>query len=187
MPQILRMRVSLEGTGVVGPSINTFYLADVSPDVGPLKAFYEAIKAYFPSTLQITVPQQGDTLDVASGRIVDAWGGSNGGVVTGTGTAAYARGSGARVVWQTSGIRNGRRVRGSTFLVPLVSTVYATDGQVNVAPQTAITTAASNLITAYGSSLVIWSRPRRFAGGETHSILQATVPRNPTQLRSRRT
>lgn len=80
----------------------------------------------------------------------------------GTYTGTYAAGVGGRVDWLTSGIRNGRRVRGRTFIVPLASAAFDSAGAVSGANQTAWGTAGQTLIDdleAAGAPLVVWSKP----------------------------
>jgi hypothetical protein len=50
--------------------------------------------------------------------------------VPGIPTSVYVAGVGARIVWQTGNIRRRRKVQGSTFLVPLESTTFDTNGLV---------------------------------------------------------
>ena len=52
---------------------------------------------------------------------------------SGSGQGGFAAGVGARVVWETGAVRNGRRVRGSTFVVPIWSSAYETNGTLHTA------------------------------------------------------
>lgn len=96
-----------------------------------------------------------------------------------------------RVKWFTGGIVHGRMVQGSTFIVPLMTTAYETDGTLTSAVTSNASTAANTLISA--TDTVIWSRP--FPGstgnparaGSSHAVIAATIPDKVSWLRTRRT
>lgn len=82
--------------------------------------------------------------------------------VPGQSAEDWAAGVGMRIEWRTSAIRNGRRVRGSTFLVPVAITTWLPDGSVDPASVAAVNASAQTLIDALaaaGAPLVIWSKP----------------------------
>jgi len=82
--------------------------------------------------------------------------------VLGTGTASYSMAAGVKLNWNTSTIRNGRRVRGTTFLVPTTSSAFNQTGTADTTVRTAINTAAAaylNALSATGLKGVVWSRP----------------------------
>ena len=109
-----------------------------------------------------------------------------------TGVGVYAAPVGARMQWNTQGIVNGRRVRGRTFLVPLVASAFEANGTLSTAPITAGGNAGAGLIAdsaAAGAALSVWSQP--FAGvparaGSVHPVTGFSVPDQATVLRSRR-
>lgn len=103
------------------------------------------------------------------------------------GSGGYSAVSGAVVNWNTNDYRFGRRIRGRTFLVPLVASAYQDDGT--------ITTSALGSLRAFGAEMVgdaggpefgVWSRPRDGAGGVFATVVAATVPDMAAVLRSRR-
>lgn len=187
MADLARIRVSWSGTSVEGPSISTFYFEGTTVPVAAVFSFFDSLKAQIAPGTTLTIPQAGDVLESTTGQITKGWTGTGGGQITTTSTGAFVRGSGARVVWETGGVRNGRHVRGSTFLVPLVAAAYNTAGNIGAGNQTAILNAANALLTAAAGKMVVWSRPKRgsVASGLV-AIASAVVPPNPTQLRSRR-
>lgn len=199
MTTIARMRVTLTGSAVPGGGVATFYSS--APDVAgwpaAVKAFYTSIQSSTPGSLTVTVPSNGDTLDVATGDINGVWTATGGGSVVGAASSAYVMGTGARVVWNTDGIVDGRRIKGSTFIVPLLDGSLAGDGQLDDTFRTSLTGWATTLIAAVPDDFLIYSRPmpaREGAhgtlparDGTVSRILSASVPDKVSWLRSRRT
>lgn len=191
MANLWRLRAAWSGAGVVGPGLSTFYFTSSmiggSDDV---QAFFQAIKANIPSSVTIVVPADGDIIEDTTGELIGTWSEpGTGGTTVGTFAGDFARGVGARVRWTTAGVYRGRRVKGTTFLVPIGSALFGLDGLLDPATQTALQTAASALVTAQ-PELRIWSRPVSGVGatpGESNAITSAAVPNTVTWLRSRRT
>jgi hypothetical protein len=105
----------------------------------------------------------------------------------------YSGASGLVINWRTAGVRNGRRVRGRTFLVPLAGGAYGTDGTIDNANITETVTAATALYTtASPIKLGVWARPKRddlgniTEDGSFHPVVAASVPDMAAVLRSRR-
>jgi len=114
-------------------------------------------------------------------------------VVAGTagGTSLYTGGTGVYVTWTTGSVYNGHRVRGRTFLVPLVN-VNQADGTIAAATLTLIGNAADALISAQMGYFSVWSKtftegdhPTQIGGGIS-TILGKTIPDKSGILRSRR-
>lgn len=104
-----------------------------------------------------------------------------------SGAAGFALGVGARVVWNTSGIFGGRRVRGSTFIVPLTIGSYEGAGQIT-AGVIATMQGAANTLAGFGpDGMFIWSRPQPGTPGEAQTVTGAIAPDRVSWLRSRRT
>ena len=186
MTDLQRIRVELTG-GPGLPGVSTFYSEVAVPSaVADVAAFYDAIKANMPTSVSARILSSGDIIDDADGSLVGSWSEGSDTVVTGTSGVAYGAGSGVAVQWNTNGIRNGRRVRGRTFLVPLTADVLQTDGTVANSARAGIETAANTL--AGGGQLYVWSRPGvgGSPAGASNLILSATVPDRVTALRSRR-
>lgn len=187
MVALARLRATWSGSPVVGPGVSTFYFD--SADTGAstsLLDFFDTSPIAFPAGLIITIPSGGEIIDSVTGELAGTWNDpGTGGTVTGTNTAAFAKGVGMQVRWATSGIVGGRRVVGSTFLAPLSSGNFDTDGTLTSAVVTAWQAAANNMLTD-GVDWKIWSRPKPGRGGEANSIISATIPDRPSWLRSRR-
>lgn len=188
MAVLARLRCTWNGAGVVGPGVSTFYFdsADTGASTAVL-AFFNTAPLLFPSSVQITVPSGGEMINDGDGSLAGTWNDpGTGGVVTGTNTGDFAMGVGFQVRWQTAGIVGGRRVVGSTFIVPIASGIFDTNGTLDTATVTAEQSAANTMI---GGSVTfkVWSRPTPSRVGTSNNITSAVVPDRVSWLRSRRT
>lgn len=188
MATVKRMRVDLTGSPVVGASVMTLYMTGTTAAGWPaaVKTWLTGLVASVPSGLNFVVPNSGDELDAATGSLTGVWTAAGGGTVTGTGGGSFVLGTGFRVVWNTAGIVNGRRVRGSTFIVPIASGNFTGSGALDdtfVANQQA---AANTLLTSAPPNMVVWSRPTATRLGSAIAITSASVPDKVSWLRSRR-
>jgi hypothetical protein len=188
MSAISRCRVAWTGTGVVGGGISTFYTeGDPLQLQLALKTFYASLSSRIPTTVTVTVPAAGETLESTTGLLTGAWAAGTPGTTTGASPDTFAAGVGTRVVWETAGITRGRHVRGATYLVPLRSAMFDSDGSINDTVRAAIQTAAQAVVVALGDDLVVWSRPIGGVGGMIWTVQGASVPDRVSWLRSRRT
>lgn len=189
MANLKRVRCSWGGSGTVGPSVTTFYFSSTASGFSAaLQTFFQAIKADLPNNCTVTVPNTGDLVRETDGVLQGVWTDSGGSTTTGTDSGAFQRGSGFRIEWVTAGIRNGRRVTGTSFVVPACSLAFDTDGFLGAATAAAVTTAASALLSSTTPDFLVWSKPhsKAAADGSSHPVLGVNVPLEPTQLRSRR-
>jgi len=191
MPFLQRIRVTWTGqTGL--PGISTFYAGETdSTAVAALVTYFGNIDFGFPSSTNWEVPASGDLIDVESGELGGTWSQTGSAVVPGTGGAVnYAAGVGCRVRWHTSGLVNGRRLVGSTFLTGMAVLSYGSDGTIDTSTLTQFRAHATTLVTT--SALHVWSPP--FAGsptvperlGSSAIVQSATMPDKVTSLRSSR-
>lgn len=191
MAALQRLRVEWSGSGVTGPGLTTFYFDGAAVAFSDsVETFFNAIKANIPSDVIITVPSNGDIIEETSGDLIGVWSEpGTGGTITGTFAGDYAQGVGVRVVWQTSGIYRGRRVKGSTFLVPIGGALFGTNGLLDPATQAIFAAAAAALVTAE-PTLAIYSRKSDVTpatDGQRNVVVGSTVPSQVSWLRSRRT
>lgn len=189
MPTLMRLRVPWSGSPVVGGGISTFYhlTAGTIGYADDVADFFTAIRNGVPAGITWQVPSSGDTILDSTGELNGTWSEpGTGGTVTSAGTVNFANGVGARVVWNTNGIFRGRRVKGATFIVPLVSGVYLSDGTLDNATVATFQAAADALVAAR-PNLVIWSRPVDATPGESNAITSAVAVDKVSWLRSRRT
>jgi len=164
--------------------------------VNAVRGFWDAIKAYLPNELSLTVSPVVDWYDVETGVLQ----GSNIAataptVVVGTGTGSYTGGAGFKVTWETGQIRDGRRVRGATYVVPAEISAFTNLGTIASTPKGVINTAAAAMITALhaGSiALGVWSRPREATEdlaariGAQYEVTQGICSSKSAILRGRR-
>jgi hypothetical protein len=175
-------------TGSPGYTVLNFFdeltTGEMTLAAGRVEDFFTAIAARIPDIATITYPGEATIHD-------------NTGVLTGAlaitpptstncvGLGSYAAPVGARVGWETGTISGGRRVRGRTFLVPLVSSTFDTDGTLTSANLTVILNAATAFLAGLatdGVQLAVWSQ----VGSSVSPVNSATVPDQATVLRSRR-
>lgn len=132
--------------------------------VNAVRTFWNSLAAYLPDEVRIQVNPVVDTYERENGELFSSHTAATPpAVVAGTSTSGYAGGAGCKVTWNTSQIRNGRRVRGSTFIVPLSATAFTAVGTIGGTQSGAINTAAATLLSqlsAGGTPLAVWSRPR---------------------------
>lgn len=191
MPTISRVRAVWTGTPVVGGGVSTFYCANSDPS-----AFVTALRSYFASVgvsiaagTFINFPGTGDTIDEATGVLNGSWSMTPPAQVTCSGSGNWAMGVGCRQTWLTTGITRGRRVKGSTFLVPLGGNLYDGTGSIADATVATLNAAAATLRAADSGSMRIYSRPStaRPGTGVAHPVTGNSLPDVVSWLRSRRT
>lgn len=174
---------------MVGPAVSTFYW-DAGVTGGPalIRQFFEDGAGHLPTVVSIQVDGSGDILTDTTGNLSGTWSEATPAIVNGANGNDPIDGVGFRVRWNTSGIHNGRRVKGTTFIVPLPRTSFDSAGIPGTLAQAAWQTAADDLVTAADGAMLIWSRPSPGGSdGETSPVTSATVPRATSWLRTRRT
>jgi len=180
-----------------GPGFSNFYLGGNS-DLTQLNAAADRISDFFsqlapvlPNSISITVQPGVQRLASASGEVIDEIALTE--VLlpqTGVGGADFSAPSGACIVWRSLNSVGGRVVKGKTFLVPLASAAYDTDGTLDASALGSIRAAIAQLMANQPPSadgkLVVWHRPVNGAGGSEHTIVSGTVSDRAAILRSRR-
>lgn len=190
MANLARVRTVWSGSSVTGGGVSTFYFEEAGSGwIASLNTFWSAVAPFVPAGVTFQTQFTGDLIDVSTGEISGSWtDGASSSSVPGTGNAAYAAGTGVRVKWRTAGIVGGRRVVGSTFICPIINSLWNTSGQISAGTQGTLQTAANALVTASGHVLAIYSRPTPARpAGSAHPVIDATVPLDTSWLRSRRT
>lgn len=186
---IQRLRCAWVGPGVEGPGLSTFFAeADGTVAISvAASALFDAVKSLIPTGTTITIPNGGDVIDEMTGTLTGSWGTSSTTIITCTGAGSFAGGVGGRVVWETDTVRGGRRVRGSTFIVPFIATQYDTNGTLSSTAVTALQTGLTNFLTQVPTQGRVWSRPRPGLVGAGVQISRGVAPDRVSWLRSRRT
>lgn len=154
-------------------------------------AFFNGVKGSLPNAVSIQVETEVEELNEASGQLIGAWGATALSTIQGTTStvAGYAAAAGGVVSWTTPGVRNGRRVRGRTFLVPLSNEVWDLNGTLKDAHLTPLNTAATNLRTVgQQTSFAVYSRPSapNATDGIAYIVQAHKIPDMSAILRSRR-
>jgi hypothetical protein len=161
---------------------------------GYLRTFFNALAGMMHTNWTITVNSLVENFDLQTGKLTSQVVMANPPApISGTGlaTTPYTGGTGVLVQWLTGVIFNGRRVRGRTFLVPLVG-VGDTDGTINATNLATVRSAAQALADATGPSLTVWSKiynpgpPPIQVGGTNAPVDTALVNDKTGILRSRR-
>lgn len=172
---------------MVGPGVSTFYFDEIHVGfVADLHTYWAAVGNRFPPGITWTTDNTGDLIDVATGELSGTWTDGVPSTISSSGSGNYAAGVGARASWLTSGIRNGRRVRGTTFLCPLTTACYQSDGTIDGAVLGSLSTAAAALVTNSTGEMRIYSRPTPTEPGQSNEVIGATCPDTVSWLRSRR-
>ena len=168
------------------PGVSVFYTAAADDATANLGTFLTAIKTLFPSSLSWSIPAAGDEISDVTGQLVGGWTGGTAASVTASGGATYAAGTGSYVQWGTATILSGRRLKGRTFLCPLTSSAYDSDGTITAAANTTINTALGTLVAT--NKLRIFHRPPvgTFTGGTSDVVSSGTLSDKVTSLRTRR-
>lgn len=188
MANLARVRCTWSGITLVGAGVSTFYVDEADTGfTAAILALFSSCGFTLPPGTAVTVPASGDLIDVATGELSGTWTDGPGGSVSGSGSGTFSLGVGLRLVWNTSGIRNGRRVKGSTFIVPTVGGIFAADGTISNTTLSALQTGVNTFMTSMGTNLKIYSRPVPGVGGQANTVIGGVVPDAVSWLRTRRT
>jgi hypothetical protein len=180
--------------GQIGTGFTNLYFTEGG---GTAQQAADAARAFFntalstgsslPVGITIKFPTAIDILEPATGILLTSIPVTTTGPMTGGDPGGYAAPAGICTTWRTSGVVNGHRVQGRTFLVPLGGASLQTDGSPTTAIVNAVTIAAAALIAA-APELVVWHRPASVAlgGGEAFPVLAPNVRDTVAMLTSRR-
>lgn len=169
--------------GLIGDSAE----AAATSAAGRVHSAFTGILSQLPEDVSLDIEDECLILDSASGETLGFVEIEADDFASTRGTGGYSGPSGAVVNWRTNDYRNGRRIRGRTFLVPLAGSAYQSDGT--------LTSSALGSLRDFGSSVIgsggdpqfgVWSRPRDGAGGVFASAVNSNVPDMAAVLRSRR-
>ena len=183
MPAILQLVVRMDGWPGA-PGFMTFYGDAGGGFQADVKAFVDTATNACPSNITFTVPNEGNVIDDATGTITSTWSEGTAATFTGGTGGTFSAASGAVINWLTNTFVSGRRLRGKTFLVPLASAAYDTDGTIGSTSLAPLRAAADALVA--GGNIVVWHRPVGGAGGSSAPAVNAAVPDRVAILTSRR-
>lgn len=199
MGRIIRVKVSWNGF-VGGPGYTNLYFEPVPESdtitqpvvdnaVTKVQTFLTAWRQWLPPIVTTGVDATVEELDEVNGELMGFWSATVTAAAGGTGGTAFASVAGACISWGTQGVRNGRRVRGRTFMVPLAGSAYDTDGTIHGTHLPVMRTAANALHgDAGGARLVIWARPNTLLpiDGGAYDVITASISDKVAVLSSRR-
>lgn len=188
-------RVTVLWTGLAGlPGYTNFFFGGAATPAAltgireDIRAAFSTLTTYLPNGLETSTIGEHAILDEDTGALIE-YVSSDASVlnVVGSGTGAYSGPSGAVVNWNTNTVNRGRRVRGRTFIVPLVNTAYDSSGTLSGPALTALNNFA-NLLVGEGAAnqFGVWSRPVGGTGGVFGPATSHSVPDMAAVLRSRR-
>ena len=188
-------RVTARWTGFQGaPGYTTFHFepftggGDAGIERGRVRAFFAELDQLIGTGATITVLPTVEIIDettgVLTGYIEDD---TELAPVTAPTSGTSVGSAGAVINWQTSTVVNGRRLRGRTFIVPMRTVAFDTDGTLASNAITALNAAAEAITDSqFESNLVVWSRPSNGGGGTVGPVTGYRIPDMAAVLRSRR-
>lgn len=192
-------RVTARWSGFPGaPGYSAFHFASGFLDGGLLgdeaeslalrvRSAFDSLSSRLPDSVSVQVEPTVEVIDSDTGMIqsfeeVDA-----GSAVSGGTGQNFAGPVGGVINWRTNDVRNGRRIRGRTFIVPLASGAYEEDGTLEFAYRSDLQDFADVMRGGVGEGdLGVWSRPVNGSGGVFATVTSASVPDMAAVLRSRR-
>jgi len=130
--------------------------------VNAVRAFWVSAVNYLPDNIQLNVSPVVDIYNEVDGELTASVSAPTApAVVIGSSATAFQMPAGMKVNLNTGIIRNGRRVRGSIFIVPATA-FTTTDGVVLSTVRTTMNTNGATLVSSLATSgleLSVWSRP----------------------------
>lgn len=165
-------KVTIDWSGFPGgPGYTNLYLRDftgsgaidqtiVDSAVTKVDALLTAMRTRIPTTVITGVSPTIEAIEETDGSLQGFWTGSPAAPAGGGGGSAYSAPSGACISWYTSTVRNNRRIRGRTFIVPLATSAYEADGSLLGTFLTAMNTALTAFVgTGAAADAGVWARP----------------------------
>lgn len=164
--------------------------------VDATRTLWNSMTNQLPDNIKLDVSPVVDIYNIQSGDLVNSYSaGTIPAQVVGINTTPFMMAGGIKVALNTGVIRNGRRVRGSVFIVPAASGSFTTDGDVISTVRTAINGYFGTYKTALAANnmqLTVWSRPlgadkpRGPRDGVTTPVISASTNSKGAILRGRR-
>jgi hypothetical protein len=168
---------------------NTIDQAIVDGFVAKLDLWLDAWVSSVPLNISFVVNPTVDVIDETNGQLTDFFTATPDPTRSGASSGNYSAASGACVNWYTNAVRNGRRIRGRSFMVPLGQTALATDGSIDNTRIASLRAATATFIDGTGTGdLGVWARPTApgATDGEWAFASSFTLPDKVAVLRSRR-
>jgi hypothetical protein len=193
-----KIRWTIPGAGTAlsvlhfsGSGLSGATQAEADEVTAKIHAFLTPIINVLPNVVKVQALSEVEEINPGTGDLIGFWNTPAKAERAGTAsaTAGWAAAAGAVISWSTAGVRNGRRVRGRTFIVPLSNECWDVDGTIKSVPLGSLTTGATALTT--GSDVVrfaVWSRPSSpgASDGDDFNVTGFRIPDMSAILRSRR-
>lgn len=162
-----------------GGSGSFFTTTNVQTAVNAMRTFWDSIKTLLPDEVVITVSPTVDIYDEINGELIASITAPTPPLsVQGTSTLTFSMAAGLKVNLLTGQIRNGRRVRGSIFLVPMTNAAFSSTGLALQSARTTINTAGGVFLSALATPLirnVVYSRPVKDEEGNIEVVGATTT------------
>lgn len=196
------VRTAWSGTSG-GPGVQQFAIYDgnnafwstiqAQNAVNHVRTFWNAVSGVLPNDITLTVQNVVDLYSESDGKLVSSIVAPTAPTtVVGANAGSFTMAAGLKMNLQTGQVRNGRRVRGSVYIVPAAAVVYTDSGMVQSGTRTTVNAAGNALISnlATGSlTLGVWSRPKKGAeprAGALTAVLAVDTNEKSCILRGRR-
>lgn len=191
---VYRVKVRWSGFSGAPGYTNLHFDAPTEPTQAGAQAVYQAafqftvdITSALPSAVSLTTEGGVEVVDQTTNELITILQATQGATQKGLNTGGFSSATGACIVWETGEVKNGRRVRGRTFVVPLAATYYDLDGTLNNGVLTDLQSAATALAGG-GFSFGVLSRPSSQGAGDGsfHTVSSGRITDKTAVLRSRR-
>lgn len=191
---IYRVKIRWSGfSGAPGYTVLHFDAATAGTTAGAqaahdnARAFAVAFASATPSVVRLTLESGVEYIEQTTGELLNVFTVTTGAQISGSGAGGFSSATGACITWETGEVKNSRRVRGRTFIVPMSSVYYEADGTITTGGLTDLQEAAA-LLAGGGFNFGIWSRPSSAgaADGSFHTVSTGRVTDKTAILRNRR-
>lgn len=193
-------RVKVNWTGIPsGPGFTNLYFRNTTPGIINQTVVNQAVSKTdtwlstfttgINNTISFVVDPTVDVIDDTNGALQGFFAATPTATRVGTQTANYSAASGVCINWSTNAVRNARRMRGRTFIVPLGNNCYAPDGTLDTTRLGNFRADAATFRTpGTDAALVIWGRPTGPAAtdGVSAEVTSSSVSDKVAVLTSRR-
>lgn len=133
--------------------------------VDAVRTFWNSLVGLLPNEIILSVSPVIDFYNELNGDLISSISAATApALVAGTDTNAYSMATGGKMNLNTGVIRDGRRVRGAVYIVPLAFGAFTAFGGLGSTPRSTISTAGNTLRTNLAAAnlpLVVWSRERK--------------------------
>ena len=159
---------------VDGGSGSFFTTTNCQTAVNAMRTFWDSIKTLLPNEVTLTVSAAVDIYNEINGELIASIIVPTPPLsVSGTSTLTYSMAAGLKVNLLTGVIRNGRRVRGSLFLVPATNAAFSDTGNALGSARTTINTAGAAFLSSLATPAlrnVVYSRPQKDEEGNIEVV-----------------